>query len=177
MMRSFPKFAPETFMPVEQELLLFGGAVLLGIPAGILFDVTRLLRRLIPHPGWLTALEDMLVIVLSAVLFLCYTSAFAGGRFRMCYLIGSLAGFFLYECTLGALVMHFCDILLAPLHRIRLIFVRICRKIRLKFVKCAKKSETRFFFRKNTLQDTPSKVYNRTIQPKAGHMHGRKTKI
>ena len=40
---------PDTFWTTQEELLLFGGSVLLGIPAGILFDLWRILRRLRPQ--------------------------------------------------------------------------------------------------------------------------------
>ena len=46
---------PDTFWTIQEELSLFGGACLLGIPAGILFDMNRLFRRMkssiVPNSG------------------------------------------------------------------------------------------------------------------------------
>ena len=47
MMYLFLKTVPENFHTVKEELFLLGGAVVLGIPAGILFDFFRFLRRLL----------------------------------------------------------------------------------------------------------------------------------
>ena len=93
---------PDTFWTIQEELSLFGGACLLGIPAGILFDLNRLFRRIFPHHHRLTvAIEDTLWMLSVATLLLCYASGFAKGVFRVYYAVGCLLGFILYECTLG----------------------------------------------------------------------------
>lgn len=122
------KIAPETFRTVEEELLLLGGSVLLGIPSGILFDLFRFLRRLIPHHWSVTMLEDIFFLIVTSFLLLCYVSGFARGEFRMHYVIGCLCGFVLHECTLGRFFFSLWDG-----------FVRICRKIIIIFVKPDKK--------------------------------------
>ncbi|HAJ96286.1 MAG TPA: hypothetical protein DCO72_00890, partial [Ruminococcus sp.] len=71
---------PDTFWTIQEELSLFGGACLLGIPAGILFDLNRLFRRIFPHHHRLTvAIEDTLWMLSVATLLLCYASGFAKG--------------------------------------------------------------------------------------------------
>ncbi|MBR1553849.1 MAG: spore cortex biosynthesis protein YabQ [Oscillospiraceae bacterium] len=128
MMYLFLKTVPENFRTVEEELFLLGGAVLLGIPVGILFDFFRFLRRLIPHHWFFTALEDIFFLILVSFLLLCYVSTFAGGEFRMYHVIGCLCGFVLHECTLGNLFFSLWDS-----------FARICRKLTRVFVKSDKK--------------------------------------
>lgn len=128
MMPVLLKIVPETFRTVREELFLLGGAVLLGIPAGILFDLFRFLRRLIRHHWSVTMLEDIFFLLLISFLLLCYVSAFADGIFRMYYVIGCLCGFVLHECLLGNLFFSLWDS-----------FARICRKLTHVFVKSDKK--------------------------------------
>ena len=128
MMPVLLKIVPETYRTVQEELLLLGGAVLLGIPSGILFDFFRFLRRLISHHWAITMLEDIFFLLLVSFLLLCYISGFANGEFRMYYIIGCLCGFVLHECTLGNLFFSLWDS-----------FARICRKLTHVFVKSHKK--------------------------------------
>jgi len=122
------KMAPETFRSVEEELLLFAGAVLLGIPAGILSDFFRFLRRLLPHHWSAVMLEDFLFLILLSFLLLTYVSTFARGEFRFYHVIACLCGFVIHECTLGRFFFLVWDR-----------FVRICKKLSTTFVKHSKK--------------------------------------
>ncbi len=122
------KLIPETFYTVQEELLLLGGAVLLGIPAGIAWDCFRLLRRVLPHHWAAVMLEDIFYLIFVSFLLLCYASAFARGDFRMYYVIGCACGMVLYECILGRPVLRLWDS-----------FARICKKLVASFVKHAKK--------------------------------------
>ncbi len=122
------KIAPETFRTVEEELLLFGGAILLGIPSGILFDLFRFLRRLIPHHWSVTMLEDIFFLTVASFLLLCYVSGFARGEFRMHYVIGCLCGFILHECTLGRFFFSLWDSFVQILMKISRLFVKTDKK-------------------------------------------------
>lgn len=124
----FLQIVPETFRTVEEELLLLGGSVLLGIPAGIFFDLLRFFRRIIPHHAAAVLLEDIFFLLLVSFLLLCYVSAFARGEFRFYYVFGCLCGFGLYEALVGGPVLYLWDS-----------FARICKKLFLSFVKHAKK--------------------------------------
>jgi spore cortex biosynthesis protein YabQ len=131
---------PDTYTAVQDELLLFGGACLLGIPAGVLFDLFRVLRRILPHRSPAVALEDILFLLLCSVLLLCY-SIYAGGVFRMYYALGMLMGFWLYLCTIGQLVCRVCTGMLRLLCKPINWLVRICRKVSERFVRNAKNAK------------------------------------
>ena len=169
---------PDTFWTIQEELSLFGGACLLGIPAGILFDLNRLFRRMIPHHHRLTvAIEDILWMLSVAILLLCYASGFAKGVFRVYYAVGCLLGFILYECTLGQpTVTLLYKVLVAPFTG----FVRICTKGWLRFVQNNKKYLHKKVFTQNCLQHQDKKVYNkedkRVKKKKRGDSDGKKTK-
>lgn len=158
--------APETFRTVDEEFILFFGAILLGIPAGIVFDITRLFRKIIKHNVFLVALEDILYFIFISFLVLCYISAFARGEFRIYYLIGCALGFMAYYYTLGAVIMHFSDILLMPVHWIYNKFIWICGKLEHCFVKSTKKLHSKKKNSQNSLQMPPNKVYNNNTNSK-----------
>ena len=122
------KLIPETFYTVQEELLLLGGSVLLGIPSGIFFDFLRFFRRIAKHHAFTVMLEDMMFLLLTSLLLLCYVSTFANGIFRMYMVIGWLCGFLLYISTVGNLILYLWE------H-----FARICEKIKAFFVKYSKK--------------------------------------
>ncbi len=170
---------PDTFWTIQEELTLFGGSCLLGIPAGILFDLNRLFRRIIPHHHGLTvAIEDTLWLVAVAVLLLCYASAFAKGVFRFYYVLGCLLGWIIYECTLGQpTVTLLYRLLVKPFTGI----VRICTKGWHRFVQNSKKYSNGKFFIQNCLQHQDKKVYNKNSnkmkkKEQRGDGYGKKTK-
>ena len=122
------KLIPETFRTVQEEFYLLGGSVLLGIPSGILFDVFRYLRQIFPHHFLTVMLEDIFFLLLSALLLLCYSSAFARGEFRLYFVIGWLNGFILYFCTAGNFFFHILKHSALFFNKIKNIFVKRAKK-------------------------------------------------
>lgn len=169
---------PDTFWTTQEELLLFGGACLLGIPAGVLFDVFRLLRRLIPHHTAAVAVEDMLCMTAVSVMLLCYASGFAKGVFRGYYAAGCLLGFLLYECLLGQIAVTALDKLLRllwkPVAAAGRGFALICKKVRCRFVRYSKKRSNGQENTQNDLQKPMKIVYNISITRKKGNAYGKK---
>ncbi|MBP0972325.1 MAG: spore cortex biosynthesis protein YabQ [Oscillospiraceae bacterium] len=157
---------PDTFWTTQEELLLFGGACLLGIPAGILFDIWRILRRMWKHPAVLVAVEDVLWILSAGLLLLCYADTFAKGVFRGYYAIGCGIGFVLYECTLGNLltgfVTGFLRLLGTPVQELCAGFASICRKGAGSFVNSTKKDKKEKEIAQKRLQKPMKWVYNKT---------------
>lgn len=146
------KIIPETYFLVQEELLLFGGACLLGLPAGIFFDLLRAVRAVFPHHGIAVALEDIVFCCLCAMLLLCYTFAFARGEFRLFYVWGFCIGFVLYICTAGSLFLK-CFRKIIRICKRRKQNARICRKWRRIFGSSAKKTENASKNTQKPLQD------------------------
>lgn len=153
---------PDTFWTTQEELVLFGGSCLLGIPAGLLFDLWRILRRAKPHPVWLVAVEDVLWAAEVGVLLLCYAGACDKGVFRGYFAIGCGIGFVLYECTVGravtTAVTGLLRILWMPVGKG---FALICEKVRCIFVRYAKNEKKEEENAPNRLQNPIEKVYNK----------------
>ena len=72
----------ETFFTVPEQTRLLIFAVLLGIPLGVVFDVLRTLRLLLPHGKLAAALEDVAFLLLWAGALLCFSTVLARGEFR-----------------------------------------------------------------------------------------------
>lgn len=97
----------ETFFTVPEQTRLLIFAVLLGIPLGVVFDVLRMLRLLLPHGKLAAALEDVAFLLLWAGALLCFSTVLARGEFRGYYVMSSVLGFLLYRCTLGCVTVPF----------------------------------------------------------------------
>lgn len=161
----------------QEELLLFGGTCLLGVPTGVLFDAFRLLRRLVKHHTLAVAAEDFLWVIAVSVLLLCYASAFAQGVFRVYYAAGCLLGFILYECLLGRVMVAFLERLLrllaVPFQAVGKGVVLICKKVRLRFVEFSKKCAGGQKNTQNHLQNPLGMVYNIHRTVKKGKSYGK----
>lgn len=171
---------PDTFWTTQEELLLFGGACLLGLPAGVLFDCFRLLRRLVPHHAIAVAAEDILFMTAVSLMLLFYASAFAKGVFRGYYAAGCLIGFLMYECTLGRMAVLVLEklfrVLGMPVSAVGRGIALICKKVWLSFVKSSEKRRKGQENTQNHLQKPLGMVYNISINRKKGITNGKKNK-
>lgn len=137
---------PDTFLTIHEETLLFLASVLLGCGLGILFDLLRTLRMLLPHKSWFVALEDVLFLLVWAGAVVSFTSAFAKGDLRMYYILGNIIGFVLYRLILGNPVTSLLRRIFGGIFRllrwilrpVTALLVRIHRKCKSKFVGSAK---------------------------------------
>ena len=163
---------PDTFWTTQEELTLFGGSCLLGIPAGILFDIFRLFRRWIRHPVLAVAAEDTLWLTGVSLILLFYASACAKGVFRAYYAAGCLIGFILYELTLGEPTVRILDrlrrIVCTPLHWVGRGIASICTKISGRFVRIIQKCRGVKENAKKHLQADGQRVYNNKRQKRKG---------
>ena len=168
---------PDTFWTTQEELTLFGGSILLGIPAGLLFDVFRLFRRCIRHPAPAVAAEDTLWLLGVSLLLLFYASACAKGVFRAYYAAGCLIGFVLYELTLGTPTVRMLDllrqILCVPLRWVGRSFASICTKINSRFVRIIQKCKGAEEIPEKHLQAHRKRVYNSKRCKKKGKGYGK----
>ncbi len=136
---------PEQFFTVYQETWLFFGSCLLGIPLGLLWDVMRLLRCLLPHHAVAVFLEDVLLVFAAAVFVQCYAIVFARSALRYYDALGCLCGFGIYCCTVGGVMgrifsrIRHCRT--AVIDRTKHMCCLIWKKIRAVFVRTPEKSK------------------------------------
>ena len=168
---------PDTFWTTQEELALFGGSVLLGIPTGILFDGFRLWRRCIRHPVIAVAIEDALWLAGVSLLLLFYASACAKGVFRAYYAAGCLLGFVLYEMLLGEPTVRLLDLLrkavCLPFRLLGHGVAAICTKSNRHFVRISQKCKHEKEIHQKRLQGNGKKVYNNKRHKEKGNPYGK----
>ena len=155
---------------VSQQTMTFLQSLLLGAALGMLYDVFRILRLLIPSGKVISFVEDIVYFLLCGVISFAFLIAVNNGIIRAYLLAGELLGAVLYYFTLGKFIYRIADKIitlikkfLALLYRIFLSpFVRlfqaiahgICHmagKVRKKFAKNAIKSKYRLKERRRQL--------------------------
>ncbi len=120
--------APEIYRTVEEELILLGGSVLLGIPSGIFCDFLRFFRRIVHHHRIAVFLEDILFFILASFLLLCYISGFGRGEFRMYMVVGMACGFLLHECTLSYCIFSVYDFFARKIYNLWKKIIQLTKK-------------------------------------------------
>lgn len=95
----------ESFFSVSQQAQLFLISCAFGIPLGILFDIFRVIRTILPHNTLLVAIEDILYMIIYAVFMTAFTIVCARGEYRFFYTVGNILGFAVYFFTAGNVIV------------------------------------------------------------------------
>lgn len=102
---------------IQNEMMLFGSAVLLGAALMLLYDVIRICRRILPRGIILVSIEDVIywIVFGIAVFILLYREN--DGAVRG-FIVGGIAvGLFLYYQLLGRWLMKWMGILIRSLKK------------------------------------------------------------
>lgn len=102
---------------IQNEMMLFGSAVLLGAALMLLYDVIRICRRILPRGIILVSIEDVIywIVFGVAVFILLYQEN--DGAVRGFIVGGIAAGLFLYYQLLGRWLMKWMGILIRSLKK------------------------------------------------------------
>ena len=117
---------------IQNEMMLFGNAVLLGAALMLLYDVIRICRRILPRGIILVSIEDVIywIVFGVAVFILLYREN--DGAVRGFIVGGIAAGLFLYYQLLGRWLMKWMGILIRSLKK-RL--KKAMEKVKIKLIK------------------------------------------
>lgn len=101
------KISPEAFMTVPQQAELFLLSVIMGAVFGVIYDVFRAARVVIPplRRAVPTAVCDILFFVICGVGIFLFSLTFAGGSLRGFFWVGALIGWAIYFFTIGSLIL------------------------------------------------------------------------
>ncbi len=86
---------------IMEELMLFLHALLAGVGLLILYDILRILRRIIPHGGLLVAAEDILYWIFNALFIFYMMYRENSGAVRGYVIAGIVIGMLGYNLTLS----------------------------------------------------------------------------
>ena len=90
-----------------------------GLLAGLYVSIDGALRQLFGAGRLLAAMMDLLLGVVMSAIACCALVVAADGELRLYSLMGMLAGFILYACTLAPLMLRLARLFLAPLRALR----------------------------------------------------------
>lgn len=155
MLRLLEEIETEAFFTVAEQTELFLLSVVMGGCFGVLFDVFRALRVLLPplKGSAATAVGDIIFFCICGFGIYVFSLLFAGGEVRGYYWVGAFLGGVIYLLTVGTVVMGIFHGIFDRLYRILYkilgragkiigkIFHKILQKLKGKFVKNAKKIE------------------------------------
>lgn len=161
----------ETFFTPSEQFMQFLSCLLIGALLGILYDIIRTVRSLLPHKNFFVALEDFLFIFIWAIQLMVFAMEQGRGVLRFYFFLGNIIGFAVYHFTIGNLIISvvrktaeaikkFLKILFSPfvrffafLRQILLkLFVKIKPKLKItnKNTKIHLKAPLRMLYNKNT---------------------------
>ena len=117
---------------IQNEMMLFGSAVLMGAALMLLYDVIRICRRILPRGIILVSIEDVIywIVFGIAVFILLYRENDVAVRG---FIVGGIAvGLFLYYQLLGRWLMKWMGVLIRSLKK-RL--KKAMEKVKIKLIK------------------------------------------
>lgn len=154
--------SPTYMFGLSLELSLFVRSVLMGILFGVIFDMLRVVRIIIPHKNWLVFAEDFLFMLFCGFWFFIFSMTSARGQLRAFLLIGSGIGFVLYIVTIGAVVKRVVtktrDVIRAVLKRIYMALKRLLTPLAVKIRKHFKLHIKKFPAKRKKIKKTAKKV-------------------
>ncbi len=168
---------------VSQQTITFLQSLLLGASLGILYDVFRILRLMIPSGKVISFLEDILYFTLCGVITFAFLLAVNNGIIRAYLLAGEVLGAVAYYLTVGKLVYKIADKIISlirkALHMLYRIFLSpfvrlfwaISRTIRKLTLKITKK------FSKNTIKSKYRLKHRRRLLYNVVKYHARSIKL
>lgn len=105
---------------------------LMGISITVIYDVLRILRRVILHSLWVVSLEDLLYWIGCSVWIFRMLCRENNGILRWFAVAGAMAGMFLYKKTLGNIFVQYFSLLISYLlHLVEKLFFLILRPLAL----------------------------------------------
>lgn len=86
----------ETFFSPSEQAAFFLYSVLMGACLGVVFDVFRALRAIIPHTPFFVGVEDILFAAVWGLSLIVFSMEICRGEIRIYYFVGNVLGFALY---------------------------------------------------------------------------------
>lgn len=136
----------DNFFSLSDECLIFLYSTILGIALGVVFDVFRVIRAVIPHNSFFVAFEDILFMLIWTFSLVIFSVELSGGNIRFFCFVGTFLGFIIYFFSVGKIVIGFIRSISSFIRRLlkaifgriygfsRRCFVSVCQKVKSFFV-------------------------------------------
>ncbi|SFR71681.1 spore cortex biosynthesis protein YabQ [Anaeromicropila populeti] len=86
---------------MKKEVVFFLSSLLLGIIILIVYDILRIIRRILPHAKWVCALEDIIFWIASAISMFYLMYEQNSGIIRSFSIFGMCLGMFWYHAAVS----------------------------------------------------------------------------
>lgn len=117
-------------LDIVAELYFLLHCFLMGVLITMLYDILRILRRIIPHNILTVSLEDLLYWIVCSLLIFAMLIRENNGVLRWFAVAGAMAGMLLYKKTLGFLFVKYISLLLQrSLHLVGRIFAALIKPL------------------------------------------------
>lgn len=103
---------------VNTQTVLFLNCILIGVIMGMLYDLIRIFRKIIPHPNWSVQVEDTIYWICCALIGFAILYMHNYGQIRFFVFIGIILGAILYFCTFSIVFMKFATWLIEVIKHI-----------------------------------------------------------
>lgn len=118
---------------ILEELQKLGLMVGFGAAMAAIYDVFRMLRRIIPHNSVAVGAEDLLFWLCISVPAFCFVLFINDGVFRLYFILGILLGIFVYRETFGRLVIFITEFIVGKIRKIaNFLLKKVKKRIRIK---------------------------------------------
>lgn len=101
---------------VQTEIFLY--SIGFGFLLGVLYDIFRIIRKVISDSGAFVFLMDILYFAVCAFLIFCYNLVVDSGRIRIYIILGHVLGWLIYYFSLGSVAVRLSNAIIAFLRRI-----------------------------------------------------------
>lgn len=119
-----------------EELRKMGMMMLFGAGMSALYDVFRILRRIIPHNKVAVSGEDLIYWLCMIIPTFAFVVEINDGVFRLYLILGILLGIFLYCKTLGKVIMMITTFICGKIFKLMTFVLKNIRKrFKIKFGK------------------------------------------
>lgn len=131
----------ETFFTAKTQLEVFLISCGVGLVLGLIYDIFRVFRIVVPHTNLLVAIEDVILITLYSVFTMCFAFSLMRGQIRVFFLVGNALGFTVWLLTIGSIVvktanriksyiMAIFNILKLPFKQVKILILRLKKKLK-----------------------------------------------
>jgi len=112
-------------LSMADQARFFLWTMILGAVSGVIFDIFRIVRRIIKHPDFLTQAEDLLYWLVISVLIFYFILHHNSGEVRIYAIIGVFSGMSLYFLTFSRLIIKASVFIIDLIRKIIITTVKI----------------------------------------------------
>ena len=99
-----------------------------GAAMAVIYDVFRILRRIIPHNSVAVGAEDLIFWLCLSVPAFCFVLFINDGVFRLYFILGILLGIFVYRETFSRLIIFITEFIVGKLRKLTIFILKKIRK-------------------------------------------------